>query len=1313
MNKRFSTLLAGLMLASAFSAGAQVKKYESGKSYLIGNNSYVLAVESDVTSGNYGDLSVVAKGSVNSSIQNTKEALWTVSVTEGVSGNAPKFTFINKATGLSLSVDASKADEVTGVIPNEISGSVSEWLNTPLTDNGNTSLPLSPLYSYTKANEVVYFDIDASGQLVIKLGKPSDAQAVNDFAPYEAEVIENLSALDLNTQLQTAPNSEWFNLTFDRDVTTKGNNLFANTSLKAVNGSNVGGVQYLKLIAKDKTVTNADGTTVKRFDGKNAPAYIVVDTAYYAGSEASGALVKFTYANPAEKKNDNGLARLNDSYEYNFAYDPVKDRLIIKSKGYLKKVAKQTSGFTGGNYTEWGGEGNTYTNVVSDAYIRLAELTSSREITVASASTPNGPDDKTYGMLTTVKIGVNANTYVPTTIEEGLYMIKVRTSGLDRRGIKRTDCVDGAYWIANLAGSFGYVEQAKNQNFDHIPAAQWYVRQNGTSATAPVEITNREFFDSNSNKNLSLITWKSGQLFKAGDNVFFANGDTLEFVKVSDASKKDTKLGYKYVTSDEASVETYVFNYLHGLSLDKGLNTPANKDSIVRVDETGEKAQFRLIPVVVDDSYGLQTKEEETGVANLIRNVYYIKAYDSSKFGGEDRYLNYDETLKKYVMSSVAQPFFLKENNDVDGTHYYALVEAKLYGTYPGPNWYTVEEAAKGEAAKPITSWTYAYDENGYYIVTDAVEIDYYFYKKNTDGTFALAKVGTYTNEASIQTSGSYSYIKSATSAYASHKVSVDDNSLDLTQGSIDDKFNGYQEIRTSAFAVVKDDSPLYRRFNGVVPGTNGAKENYGTEANAPLELKFFRHNNTAEFLAENAKATNAYRDDLKDKTISFLGVNNEYQFNEADTLSYTFYVDTAYVRNNTRMPQYMLALRPEFVVGDTIWCKDPNHKTLADSLNCYHTKIYPSFTRAMYLINAQDSVTAKNTDYEGKAAYGAQGYTRLAFVDAIHANDTLYILKDKSLKNDQIDFRNDKLFANKIALDNNKHKNVVFQFRLIDDSNLRFLIESETQEGGQAVLNADLTTARIAPERGGWVKIQNGVPVIAHFNSFNEAIAQAEIFDVNNDIKFALLTGVTKFGKVSVFSDLNNLDDISMREPYAALCGITKEELHAYFNEDIRTLSVALKKSYEETCALLEKRYDGYHFTEDSVGIYNLFSLLNTFKYMRLGDYWFETGTPSYLVELLKHTHYDLYAMAHTETDADVLNSIDALSMNPIPVIYQSGYLTIKAYDPEFKLYTLGFPNQEVEEGFVRYLLPYYTSLNAGDSMFEIQRFVKSVRFR
>ncbi|WP_455625965.1 ATP-binding protein [Parabacteroides sp.] len=211
--------------------------------------------------------------------------------------------------------------------------------------------------------------------------------------------------------------------------------------------------------------------------------------------------------------------------------------------------------------------------------------------------------------------------------------------------------------------------------------------------------------------------------------------------------------------------------------------------------------------------------------------------------------------------------------------------------------------------------------------------------------------------------------------------------------------------------------------------------------------------------------------------------------------------------------------------------------------------------------------------------------------------------------------------------------------------------------------------------------------------------------------IRFALLTGVTKFGKVSVFSDLNNLDDISMQLPYASICGMTEEELRLYFEEDIHTLSSTLKQSYDETLGTLRRRYDGYHFTEESEGVYNPFSLLNAFKYMRLGDYWFETGTPSYLVELLRRTHYDLYAMAHTETDADVLNSIDSASYNPVPVIYQSGYLTIKEYDPEFKLYTLGFPNQEVEEGFVRYLLPYYTSVNVSDSSFEIQHFVREIR--
>lgn len=150
--------------------------------------------------------------------------------------------------------------------------------------------------------------------------------------------------------------------------------------------------------------------------------------------------------------------------------------------------------------------------------------------------------------------------------------------------------------------------------------------------------------------------------------------------------------------------------------------------------------------------------------------------------------------------------------------------------------------------------------------------------------------------------------------------------------------------------------------------------------------------------------------------------------------------------------------------------------------------------------------------------------------------------------------------------------------------------------------------------------------------------------------IRFALLTGVTKFGKVSVFSDLNNLMDISMDNRYVEICGITEKEIHAYLEEELKELAETQELDYEETSQKLKERYDGYHFTAKSAGIYNPFSLLNTFAKMEFGDYWFETGTPSYLVELLKHTHYDLYEMANTETDADVLNSIDAASKIPFP---------------------------------------------------------------
>ena len=210
--------------------------------------------------------------------------------------------------------------------------------------------------------------------------------------------------------------------------------------------------------------------------------------------------------------------------------------------------------------------------------------------------------------------------------------------------------------------------------------------------------------------------------------------------------------------------------------------------------------------------------------------------------------------------------------------------------------------------------------------------------------------------------------------------------------------------------------------------------------------------------------------------------------------------------------------------------------------------------------------------------------------------------------------------------------------------------------------------------------------------------------------IKFAFLTGVTKFGKVSVFSDLNNLDDISMRKDYVEICGVSDQELHENLDIELHEFAETQGLSYDKLCTKLKEYYDGYHFTHNSIGIYNPFSLLNAFKYKEFGSYWFETGTPTYLVKLLKKHHYDLERMAHEETDAQVLNSIDSESTNPIPVIYQSGYLTIKGYDERFGIYRLGFPNREVEEGFIRFLLPFYANVNKVESPIEVQKFVREV---
>ena len=211
--------------------------------------------------------------------------------------------------------------------------------------------------------------------------------------------------------------------------------------------------------------------------------------------------------------------------------------------------------------------------------------------------------------------------------------------------------------------------------------------------------------------------------------------------------------------------------------------------------------------------------------------------------------------------------------------------------------------------------------------------------------------------------------------------------------------------------------------------------------------------------------------------------------------------------------------------------------------------------------------------------------------------------------------------------------------------------------------------------------------------------------------LRFAFLTGVTKFSQVSVFSDLNQLNDISLNYDFSTLCGITREELLANFEPEIAALSQANDMSTEEVVETMTRQYDGYHFHPNGEGVFNPFSVLNAFFSKEFGNYWFQTGTPTFLVELLKESDYDLrLLMDGIETAASAFTEYRADRKNPIPLIYQSGYLTIKGYDERFGIYRLGFPNREVEEGFVKFLLPFYANTNAVESSFEIQKFVREI---
>ena len=1086
MNKKITTLLASAMLATAFSAGA----VKVGDQVLLkGGSAYLSVATQTTTAAQFGQVGTV---STLSSLDNLNPATWKISAMKTSLGKTI-YSLENKATGLPLSFDPALAVKTAPATSSVLTlgGSANEWI----VENG-------ALVSYFKSDSVVYIAQNGSSFYLAKDKASNSSHAgalaldinVNDFP---ASVPLDKTAL--NTLLKSVSKEGSFGLTMTPTVSTGEANHLTDTKLEAETGVQNG---YVKLY------------TGKKVDDKKQ--YVVVDTAYYTGTE-SDKFVKFAYDEMDAKGRDKG------SYEFKFTYDAKNDKLLVQVYNVAYQIIKK-DGTTDDQYkaelakvngAKWPASDVTPTSALNTSlvdvytagtgqYVYVPDLAGKRVLTVRYNQTPSISDQNV-----TIKIGTNFSGLKPTTLADGVYLIKYKTTGGNtKRG------QNGLYALANLAGEFGWAEQAVNQEFKHMPAAQWAIVKNGTSSTAPVTVKNREFPELS--ESAVALNNKTVQLYAVdgSDDVFFYNGtvaDTLSVTKVEDSLAKDLKLGYRYVSEDSAKVQTYVFNYLHGLAVDKYLNVD---ESAVRVDENGEKANFRLRIVAKDDHYGVGD--------SLVRNVYYIE-----KNGG---YLTYSESSKKYEIGSTPQPFFLKENNCIDGKHYYALVEANIryYNVNAANAFYEPKYAGlkntdqvEVNGAKVIVptltvnSSSPLFDKDGKYLVEDNSNIEKaYAYKANsTTGIIELAEI-SFTN-------GLNSSYYNSNAAQNGKKVSVDDNSLNLTQGSTDDKFeNGLnREIRTSAFAVVTDDSPLYRRFNNTALGESN------TDACDSLA---FVESVRGEYLMDE------WNKNLQDKVVNYAGIWNQ---GKADGKLF-FHIDTAWVNRGAGniKPQYLISTAHVDVPGTPgVPCTyahnhyDNNGK-LVDAAHCGHaTPANAGYHYGKYLVNFSDSAqividrkASANPYMLSTSGSVNSAYTRVGFVEAIHMGDSLYVLTNGFEKMAPADLDTAAIIANYkkaglerfiVNLAGDNHKNVTWSFRYVnpdkagnvaeEGNDNSFLIESNVYAANETyrTVKGDKDRAIAPIDAAAWLKMHNGCLVLtdkaATFSSTKTGGDGALVFNV------------------------------------------------------------------------------------------------------------------------------------------------------------------------------------------------------------------------
>ena len=1187
MNKKFYTLVASLLLAagsgvytpvqaakidvaivngaltttavSAWSETTKTGGYEVGKSYLLGDGTDFLSVNGNKQL-QYGTLATTLAGVEN--------ALWTLAALNAPEGAvAPQYTFVNKGTGVMLAMDPSKAVKVADAAKgtNVLGGSQEEWLQAASYKNPAASAV--PIYAALNDKDEVVGIANNGGTIYFAKVATSELSQLLAVKPYVLDVTSTatlaLSPNELNTLLgkagTTATRNSFFSLGFSPAATVNGERNIWTDDLQAVavkqfelkwgendskdyttaavedeyaslypatdkNYSSNSFADHTKKDANDPrflanensfNVGTAQWVALRNREGK----YLVVDTAYVDGTkQGNNGRITFTYDDLYNARTETRF-RNPKSYLFRIDYNPVTGQTEIKSMAYVNEpeatATIETAAFIEGKseatfYAAYNAQakklgskwtGATKTPVTDKNQVIKAALGAVTEVTLGTKNTATEPNNQFA-----ISLG-NSAAYVPTIKANTAYLLQIVGSA--------TKANIGKYIIDDLTGNRINMEQAKRQNFQHMPAAQWILTSPTLIAGAPVTLTNREF--TNNYKTNATLYAVAGT-----DHAFFMGGDTLAFIPVTDL--KDKYLGYKFADAKDLDETLYTFDYLHELTMDRSINTVDNKDSVVWVDADGGKMNFKLVKVG-DDAYG--TNCGLSSITNLTRRIYKIKVEDASKLQNDNRYLKYDTDKKKYIVSKnadAATKFFLKENNEVDGTN------SKCYYTLVEPTYATGMALVKGDGSDAANFEEYGSSTADMIFDNDVL------------GAFKATKVKVNDPETGLPTKdawevitkvcadddalkafkeqyeyGNYEVVSfpelgqsvgagqkfavrikptaNAAGSYANSKVSVDNNTLNLVHGVISD--SQAQEVANSAFAVVPVDDPLYRRFN---------TENEGIASDAPDTVRFYRVNATEkEYLYEDANSK--YSAGLN---FNFLGVEDKGVLNKNAAI----FVDTAYVRDNVSMPQYMLAVRPNIVTGDTVLCdaSTHSHATMEEALACPHTKITPSYVDAWYLVNLQDSVNVNEGKEKAKYQWN-NNYTRLGFVQARHIGDSLIIKNSvytgNTAKLNPTDLSDPKTIASKdtIILSKHSYNNAAFSFRLIKNGSNDFLIESASKNG------------KIAPEAGSWVKIQNGVPVIATYDSYNEAGRDAEIFNVDIADSKPVANEEVTVGEVSVIA--------------------------------------------------------------------------------------------------------------------------------------------------------------------------------------------------